>query len=114
MPIISSGQAGSVPTAAQSSRRASRASARLRAIRAGQPPGTSPPRYSIAFGTVSHAVGSWVPVQSNSSRKRVRPGRSPVAPWLIVSGWMSAWRSRRTQRKAEPFGVHSHLWQLAL
>ena len=43
-PIISSGQAGAVPTAAQSSRRASRASARLRAIKAGHPPGTSPAR----------------------------------------------------------------------
>jgi hypothetical protein len=81
---------------------------------AGQPPSTSPPRYSIARGTVSHAVGSWVPVQSNSSRNRVRPARSPLAPWLIVSGWIAACRSRRTQRNAEPLGVHSHLWQLAL
>ena len=30
----------------------------------------------MAIGTVSHAVGSLVPIQSNSSRKRVRPGRS--------------------------------------
>ena len=40
----------------------------------------------MAIGTVSHAVGSWVPVQSNSSRKRVRPARSPTAPVGLTPG----------------------------
>ena len=79
---------------------------------AGHPPATSEPTCSIAVGTVIHAVGSLVPVQSNSRRKRVRSGRTALAPWLIVSGWISARRSGRTQRNAEPLGAHIHLWQL--
>ncbi len=68
----------------------------------------------MAPGTLSQAVGSSVPVQSNSRRKRERPGRVALAPWLMVSGRMLGWRSRLTQRKAEPFGAQSHLWQLPL
>ena len=63
----------------------------------------------MAFGTESHAVGSLVPVQSNSSRKRERSGRVALAPWLMISGRTPACRSRRAHRKAEPFGAQSHL-----
>ncbi len=38
----------------------------------GQPPSTKPPMNVRAAGTESHAVGSSVPCQSNSSRKRDR------------------------------------------
>ena len=41
--------------------------------------------------------------------------RVVVAPRPFpVSGRTSSWRSRRTQRKAEPVGAHNHLWQLPL
>src|SRR4030095_10115444 len=106
---IDSGHGGFVPTVSLTSRRASSASVRLCAITAGQPPGTSEPTYSMALGAVSHAVGSLVPVQSNSIRKRERPGYVAVAPWLMVSGRTSGCRSWRVHRKAEPLGAHSHL-----
>ena len=58
-----------------------------------------------------HAVGSRVPVQSNSSRNLgpILSGR--LAPWLITSGRRSS-LSDLTCRNADPLGVHSHLWQL--
>ena len=67
---------------------------------------------SIAAGQVNQALGSNVPCQSNSSRKRERSMRVSLAPCEIESGLMSAWRSRRTCRKAAPFGAHIHLWPL--
>ncbi len=57
-------------------------------------------------------VGSSVPVQSNSSRKRDLSGRCALAPWLMVRGRMADCRSRRAWRNAAPLGAQSHLWQL--
>jgi hypothetical protein len=85
----------------------------LRAITAGQPPGSRPPTTRSASGTQRYAVGSSVPVQSNSRWKRERSVRSSVAPWLIDSGRVPGCRSRRTYRKAEPLGAQTHLWQFA-
>jgi hypothetical protein len=65
-----------------------------------------------ASGMQSHAVGSNVPVQSNSSRKRLRSRRGEFAPWLITAGWMLARRFSRTYRNAAPFGAHTHLCRL--
>ena len=59
------------------------------------------------------AVGSAVPVQSNSSRKRERSVRGEFAPWLIASGRIAAWRSRRTQRNPAPFGRADPLVEVA-
>ena len=67
---------------------------------------------SMAAGTDSHAVGSKVPVQSNSSRKRPRSARGEFAPWLMTAGRTDARRSSRTHRKADPFGAQTHLWRL--
>ncbi len=67
-------------TAAPARRARARGCAR---IISGQPPGSSEPRNAIASGTHRHAVGSAVPVQSNSRRKRERSVRGEFAPWLI-------------------------------
>ena len=86
--------------------------ARLVAISAGQPPGRSPPRNVSASGTQRYGVGSSVPPQSNSRRKRERSVRGELAPWLMTSGRTCACWSRRTQSMAAPFGAHTHLWKL--
>ena len=36
---------------------------------------------------------------------------SQFAPWLVTRGCVVAWRSRRTWRKAAPFGAQTHLWR---
>ena len=45
---------------------------------------------------LSHGLGSKVPGQSNSSRKRERSVRGELAPWLMTRGRTLAWRSCRT------------------
>ncbi len=82
------------------------------AMIAGHPPSTWPAIQSIAAGRLRAAVGSPVPVQSNSSRKRDRSVRGSLAPWEMTVGRTPARRSARTHRKADPFGPHSHLWPL--
>jgi len=47
--------------------------------------GRSEPITFRAFGTLSMALGSHVPVQPNSIRKRERSERLELAPWLIES-----------------------------
>ena len=76
-PTIASGTAASVPAARTRAPRASSASARLR--RHHRRPAARHERADVLDrlrARVSHAVGSLVPVQSNSSRKRERPGAS--------------------------------------
>ena len=51
-------------------------------------------------GGSGSAVGSAVPIQSNSSRKRDRSGSAAFAPWDTTSGWIRSRRSSRTHRKA--------------
>jgi hypothetical protein len=90
--------------------RAEIASCLLMAISAGQPPGSISPSPSIAAGIVSQPLGSKVPVQSNSRRNLVRSTRVSLAPLDMDSGLMRACLSRRTYRKALPFGAQIHLW----
>ena len=66
--------------------RARNASSRFRRMTSGHPPSTSDSMNRSAAGTESHAVGSNVPVQSNSRWKRLRSRRSAFAPWLMIAG----------------------------
>ena len=88
------------------------ARARFAAIVAGQPPRRSPSPNAIAAGRLSHFVGSGVPVQSASTRKRDRRSVGSFAPCEMTSGRIAVWRSARTWRKALPFGPNSHLCPL--
>ncbi len=90
---IDSGQAGATPSRRAIVARAASASLRWRAMMEGQPPGTASASVRRAMGIESHAVGSKVPVQSNSSRNRERPGYSWLRPWLTTSGVVASRRS---------------------
>src|SRR6185503_5966256 len=107
-PIIDSGES-EVPVTPATARPASIARAWFLAMTAGQPPSTNPPTTSSAVGTVSQAVGSSVPCQSNSLLNRGPLAAGAFAPCEIVAGRTAAWRSRRTWRNAEPFGAQTHL-----
>ncbi len=63
---------------------------------AGHPPGMRPPITRSASATLRYAVGSCVPIQSNSSRKRERSVRGELAPWLMTSGRMARAEIHRT------------------
>ena len=94
---------GSVLSRRDSSDVASAASATLRARNA------APPRRawkSIATSTLSQALQSRVPVQSNSARN------PPPKPCEIVTGCSPACRSGAAHRNPQPLDAHSHLWQL--
>ena len=78
----------------------------------GQPPGTWAAIQSMAAGIVRYGVGSAVPIQSNSSRKRERSASGSLAPWEMTSGRTRSRRSPRTHRIPLPLGAHSHLWAL--
>ena len=99
-PAIAPVAPGSVFSRRASSDVASAASAMLRAISASPP---SRAWKSMATSVASHALGSRVPVQSNSSRNPL------PRPCEIVTGCRSSCRSgacvekRRTFRRAQPF-----------
>ena len=84
-PIIVAGAGRRPPSTERRVARASSASVRFEAMTSGQPPGRSDPTKSIAEGTASQGVGSHVPVQSNSARKRPGAG-SGEKPWLATVG----------------------------
>ena len=111
-PVISSGAWTSAWRAAASISRALIISWRLLAITDGQPPGNISPNPSIAAGIVSHGLGSKVPFQSKSSRKRDLSVRVSLAPFEMASGLIRPCRSRLTYRKAEPLGAQTHLCRL--
>jgi hypothetical protein len=81
-------------------------------ITAGQPPGRQAAMNASASGTHSHGVGSAVPVQSNSRRKRDRSVRGLLAPCEMHNGRIARCASGATQRKPAPFGAHTHLCRL--
>ena len=111
-PIIESGAGASIPSASISRSRAASASARLRFRISGQPPGSCRSIHARADGNVSIAVGSFVPTQSNSIRKRERRVVGADAPWLIATGRIDSRCRSSTYSKATPLGVQIHLWQL--
>ena len=67
---------------------------------------------AMASARQSCAVASAVPVQSNSSWKRLLSVRGLLAPWLTTRGRTVSCSAGATQRKAAPLGAQSHLWQL--
>ena len=107
-PSIESGAGGSMPSASQSRSRPSSASAWFDAMTSGQPPGACAAIQSIAAGSVRNPVGSAVPTQSNSWRKRVRSPSGAFAPCDTTSGWirlaavLADPQDRRALRPAQP------------
>ena len=110
---MASGAGATSPRAPRIRSRPSSTSAWFAAMTSGQPAG------SLAGHPVDRrweasatAVGSAVPIQSNSSWNRGRSRRGSLAPCETVVGRMASRRSARTHRNAVPFGAHSHLWPL--
>ena len=79
-PIYASGHGTATASAAHNCLRAASASARFRAITAGQPPANCDSMNRNAADRLNTAAGSHVPAQSNSSQNRERSCRREFAP----------------------------------
>ena len=88
-PSIASGAGGVDPERRRRRSRPSRASAWFAAMIAGQPPSGPRARHPVdRGGQREEPVGSAVPTQSNSSRKRAGPRAASLAPCEMTSGWI--------------------------